>query len=703
MPRVLPSNFAANRRAVESSRAFVRGSLNLGTKAFGAMFPTMGKLLGGISSKPEQDKIRTNTRRALESVDDGLVRNNASLSEVLNNQNIQNNLLTQLLNLYKSTPGGTAPILPIAPGPELPDIITVPRNRPSAATRPSAQPSRPTVPATRPSASATPAARPAAPPASAAVRSIGNSALRFAGRIAAVSAFYLGTRDLGNNTIRVPTNVRQTFNRTLNSFKENLDYANSVYQSLQNETDPNKARELEADLTRTLDNMKSQRARLIDAARELDAAIAAEIERQRRRGNVINRPNYMERVLALPETDFEASSSPEPATPPPPPVVPPPPPPPSDNAAAVPPPPPEVATPVATPPIVSPPTTTETTTTTATPLVVETEMQKLLANNNYEKISFEADKIKFDGPTNLQQTASVVTQPSVVSSGGGTEHNRASHGGSMGGAAAGTQTTSSGAGGTSGASSSTISVSSSGGPMATQVGASAPTGSSPPPVTGTTAQILATIRQKESGSNYQAQSRSSTASGAYQFINSTWQSLTRQFNIGTEYSRAVDAPPAIQDAVAGAYVNQILSRNNNDVSVVPLVWYTGNAQGRMSEAALAANRGLTPQRYQTEWMQLFASMGGSVPSNAAQTQVASAPSTGPALTQASTQRVVVDRQQISANQRLTAELQQQVSRTPERQNTGSATAEPRRSGEKPAGEVPLKIRILSAFEQLTRT
>lgn len=773
MPGVLPktrtSNFSANRKAVENSRTFVRGSVNLGNKAFNAMFPTIGKLLGSISSKPEQDKIRTTTRRNLESVDDGLVRNNASLSEVLNNQNIQNNLLTQLLNLYKSTPGGAAAILPQTPGPELPDIITMPRVRPPApstrtpspSARPPAQASRPTVPNTRP----------ASPPAAAA-RSAVNSFLRFAGPITAIATFYAGMRDLGNNSINVNVNIRQTFNRTLNSFKENLDNATRLYDSLRAETDPDRARELEIDLTRILDNMKSQRARLVEAARALDAAIAVEIERQKKRGNIINRPNYMEKVLSLPEADFDVSAdievtvsasapgsstaaTPEPTNIPPsvnpplqitapaaPPVVPSIPqttsgtvavagisavtPPPAPTNVNNPPSPPSVtapprpvsnpvnvpspptvsapraptqnATAVAAPPIVAPPPAARMTESPATPVVNSDQIQILSANTNYEKIVFEADTIKFDGPFNIQQTASVVNQPNFVSSSGTgqtAQTTHSGHGGSTGGSgSSGTSSTVSGGGASSGG----------GGPMATQVSASAPTGASTPPVTGTTAQILATIRQKESGSNYQAQSRSSSASGAYQFINSTWQSLTRQFNIGTEYNRAVEAPPAIQDAVAAAYVNQILSRNNNDVSVVPLVWYTGNPQGRISEAAVAANRGLTPQRYQTEWMQLFASMGGSVPANTAQTQIASAPSSGPALTQASTQRVAVDRQQVAANQRLTSELQQQGSRTTEQQNAGSASADQNRGGGKSTtNEVPLKIRILSTFEQLNRT
>ena len=118
-------------------------------------------------------------------------------------------------------------------------------------------------------------------------------------------------------------------------------------------------------------------------------------------------------------------------------------------------------------------------------------------------------------------------------------------------------------------------------------------------------KILATIRTKESGGNYGAQNPGGSASGAYQFIDSTWQSLTQKYGIGTEYSKAKDAPPAIQDAVAAAYVQDILQNNGNDVSKVPLVWYTGNAAGNISASAIAANNGLTPQAYQADWMSIY--------------------------------------------------------------------------------------------------
>jgi hypothetical protein len=312
----------------------------------------------------------------------------------------------------------------------------------------------------------------------------------------------------------------------------------------------------------------------------------------------------------------------------------------------------------------------------------------------FEKIKYEADKIKFEGLSlpSAQTMAQPTSTPSAVSSGAAgvsaaapavaaftpiQEMHQAptstpfSRGGAMGGEAPPA-------------------------PTSTGTGENAPS-NQPLNVTGTTGQILATIRKRESNGNYQAQARGSSASGAYQFIDSTWRAMASKFNIGTEYPRAVAAPPAVQDAVAAAYVNDILQKNGGNVAVVPLVWYTGNAQGRMSPAALAVNGGLTPEVYQRSWLAEFARQGGSAP-----TMVASAPqqapTTGPALAQASTDRVVADRQQASSSQRMIAEFNQRPPAS--QQQLQQAQKAPPKSE---APEVPFRSRILEAFQQLART
>ena len=69
---------------------------------------------------------------------------------------------------------------------------------------------------------------------------------------------------------------------------------------------------------------------------------------------------------------------------------------------------------------------------------------------------------------------------------------------------------------------------------------------------------LACIRHNESAvgtafphaTGYNAQNPRSSASGAYQFIDSTWRNITREMGTGTEYAKARHAPPVVQDAVA---------------------------------------------------------------------------------------------------------------------------------------------------------
>lgn len=138
-------------------------------------------------------------------------------------------------------------------------------------------------------------------------------------------------------------------------------------------------------------------------------------------------------------------------------------------------------------------------------------------------------------------------------------------------------------------------------------------GGGAPITTGTTQQVLDTIKQKESGGNYQAQAKGSSASGAYQFTDSTWQGLTKKHGIGQEFARAKDAPPEIQDMIAKLHAENFMKQAGGDIAGVAKGWYTGNIHGKMSASALAANRGMTADMYAADFQKKFEAQGAKNP------------------------------------------------------------------------------------------
>lgn len=145
-------------------------------------------------------------------------------------------------------------------------------------------------------------------------------------------------------------------------------------------------------------------------------------------------------------------------------------------------------------------------------------------------------------------------------------------------------------------------------------GMTPPTGTSPSRTSGggDVDRVLSTIKGVESGGNYNAKNPNSSASGAYQFIDSTWQAATRKYGIGQEYKTARSAPPEIQDMVARKSVEDLLNQYNGDVDKVVNVWYTGNPAGNMTAAGLAANRGLTAEGYRARFEKQYNNSGGSL-------------------------------------------------------------------------------------------
>jgi hypothetical protein len=132
--------------------------------------------------------------------------------------------------------------------------------------------------------------------------------------------------------------------------------------------------------------------------------------------------------------------------------------------------------------------------------------------------------------------------------------------------------------------------------------------------------ILDTIRTIETGGNYQTRIASSSASGAYAMLDTTWRYWSARAGFGGRYDRAFEAPASMQDAAATAMVTSILDRYTN-VAFVPLVWYYPAA---IDNPALmdvipvpeAGNR-LTPRQYQAKWLASYRGKIGDGPAGCA--------------------------------------------------------------------------------------
>lgn len=119
--------------------------------------------------------------------------------------------------------------------------------------------------------------------------------------------------------------------------------------------------------------------------------------------------------------------------------------------------------------------------------------------------------------------------------------------------------------------------------------------------------ILVTIRLVESGNNYAIGKNRGGASGAYQYIDSTWGNYKG-------FPSAYLAPPWVQDEKALADVKAILATWHGDVSMVPVIWYYPKAAREpalMDQVPMpqAGNR-LTVREYQLRWLTVLAQVSG---------------------------------------------------------------------------------------------
>ncbi|MDX3806155.1 MAG: CHAP domain-containing protein [Bosea sp. (in: a-proteobacteria)] len=124
--------------------------------------------------------------------------------------------------------------------------------------------------------------------------------------------------------------------------------------------------------------------------------------------------------------------------------------------------------------------------------------------------------------------------------------------------------------------------------------------------TGDNKLVLEAIKEKESRGDYQAKAQTSSASGAYQFTNGTWQRAAANAGFGGQYPTARSAPAWVQDAVADKEVSRIRNSYGSDIRTIGNVWFTGNPQGAMNAAAQAANPGNSAEKYSNHLAAIYA-------------------------------------------------------------------------------------------------
>lgn len=114
-------------------------------------------------------------------------------------------------------------------------------------------------------------------------------------------------------------------------------------------------------------------------------------------------------------------------------------------------------------------------------------------------------------------------------------------------------------------------------------------------------QIADAIARIESGGNYKAHSKTSSASGKYQYVRGTWN------NYGG-YAEAWMAPPEVQDAKAIHDITNKLHAYGGDASKVIMSWFLPAAVNNPRLAAqVPKGNGISPNQYVERVMK---AMGG---------------------------------------------------------------------------------------------
>lgn len=114
-------------------------------------------------------------------------------------------------------------------------------------------------------------------------------------------------------------------------------------------------------------------------------------------------------------------------------------------------------------------------------------------------------------------------------------------------------------------------------------------------------QIAAAIAKIESGGNYTAHSKTSSASGKYQYIDGTW-------NHYGGYAHAWQAPPQVQDARALADIRRKLQAYGGDAAKVIMSWFLPAAVNNPTLAnQVPKGNGISPNQYVARVMKAMGS------------------------------------------------------------------------------------------------
>lgn len=117
-------------------------------------------------------------------------------------------------------------------------------------------------------------------------------------------------------------------------------------------------------------------------------------------------------------------------------------------------------------------------------------------------------------------------------------------------------------------------------------------------------KLMAMIRRQESGKfegdytkDRKRKGSKDTASGAYQYTDPTWKAVAKQYGLGTEYKRAVEAPKNIQDQLTRTRIEDLRKKGYSDHEII-LTHFTGNRAGKLDPKAQRGNP--TPAEYRTQ-------------------------------------------------------------------------------------------------------